>query len=72
MGNLELFSYGPINQTAFNKTMHRLHLYYKNGSTDGYEWTLRDGLASGEPFSFDNLSEIKAVLTQCKGMYFIF
>jgi hypothetical protein len=72
MSNLELLTYGEIDQSAFNRTFHTVELYYRKGETASYVWTLEEGLSAGEPFSFDNLAEIKAVLNQVHTLYFNF
>ena len=47
-------------------------MFYKNGDTARYSWNLQEGLPSGEPFSFEEIGEIKRVLNQIEVMYFYF
>ena len=64
MSNFELLTYGPIDQKKFNQTEQTVEVYYKGGDTATFSWTLQDGLPSDQPFSFQDLGEIKAVLNQ--------
>jgi hypothetical protein len=72
MGNLERLTYGMVDQQKVNATVNPIHIYYRNGGVGEYTWTLGEGIPAGQPFSFDNLQEIKATLTQCEGLFFIF
>lgn len=72
MGNLERLTYGMVDQQKVNATLNTIHIYYRNGGVGEFTWTLGEGIPPGQPFSLDSLQEIKATLTQCEGLFFIF
>jgi hypothetical protein len=72
MGNLELLTYGEVDQRKLNQTDQTVELFLRNGNTATYAWNLQDGPLPGEPFSFDDLAEIKAVLNTVEVIYFKF
>ena len=47
MSNIELLTYGPIDQNNFNQSEQIVEIYYKNGNTATFSWTLEEGLPPG-------------------------
>lgn len=72
MGNLELLTYGLVDQHKVNTTINTIELYYRRGGVAEYPWTIGQGMPPGSPFTFDDLGSIKATLTQIEGLFFVF
>jgi len=47
MGNLELLTYGEVDQAKLNDTEQTVELYMRNGDTATYAWNIRDGPLPG-------------------------
>lgn len=44
MGNLELLTYGLVDQQKVNQTVNTLEVYYRRGGVSTYAWTLEEGI----------------------------